>query len=284
MSSASHRHSNPASLHLLDAEAIRFLSDASAVLLTARHIDTLLQGAASATIPRLAHIAMLDLRVGEARTTRSFAVSSNPEKDELDRRVLSELLPPPTVRTSPLAAVLAHGKVLSRGELGTGAQDAGTYSLLALPVVANDEIVACLSLLWFGRHDRYGRPELAVLEEFAERLGHALSAVTQLQMARETAQSAVAYKELLLDSVRSLESGITQLKAEVTALRDENAALRRGETSAPVGARRDIDPAAVEVSAPEPAPVVRALRTTLRRTPATAVGAIAAPTAGPSAS
>lgn len=280
MSTPSHRHSNPASLQLLDAEAIRFLSDASAVLLTSRHTDALLQGAASAMVPRLAHIAMIDLHVTDVRTARSFAVSSNPQKDDADRRVLSELLPPPTVPASPLGAVLRQGKVLSRGELGTGSQEAGTYSLLALPVAADDSIVASLSLLWFGRHDRYGRPELALLEEFAARLGHALTAVLALQSAREAAQSAVAYKELLLDSVRALETGITQLKDEVTTLRAENLALRRGEpgVASPLAAVADAG-SADTADTPSATPP-RALRTTLRRTPASAAATIASPSAG----
>lgn len=96
----------------------------------------------------------------------------------------------------------------------------------------------------------------------------------QLQAAREAAQSAVAYKELLLDSVRSLESGISELKAEVTTLREENAALRRGDTGpvASVVPSRVTPPSVT----PEPfvAPPARVLRTTLRRTPAAALAAI----------
>lgn len=222
---APHRRSNPLALHLLEVEAVRFLSDATGVLIGHRHADSLAYAAATAAVPSLATVAVID-RISPTGSTRVIAGSSNPANDDAHRRAVGTILPPPLTPGSPLAAVASAGRVLARAEMSEAALEAEDFSMLCVPVVGSERILATLSLVTFGRHDRYGRPELALAEEFAERLGRALDAVEALTIARDAAQSAAAHREVLQHSVSSLEKGLSELKEASVALIAENAALR----------------------------------------------------------
>jgi GAF domain-containing protein len=180
-----------------------------------------------------------------------------------------------------------------RGELGDSARDQDTYSLLSLPVLSDEVVLGALSLITFRRHDRYGRAELAVLEEYAARAGRAIRIVLDLEQLRRDAREAISHREIQHDTIRALEGGVAALRDEVRLLRAENAALRapRDEQGNGAGSLAADVPATVatderpsppdRASAPDrpvvatavaeaAAPAARQQRSTLRRTPKSA--------------
>jgi transcriptional regulator with GAF, ATPase, and Fis domain len=210
----------------LDVATRAIVADATEALIGHTHVDALSYGLANALVPELADVSVLDLRLEHDRVWRILGGSRDPSEADLNRHAVLGILPPPDVAGSPLLRVMDEGRVLAHGELGGGGALHTSHAVLATPLFDGDAVIGVLSLVTFGRHDRYGRNELTATEEIGDRFVRALLAVRALESARRTAQESASYRELMSDTVRTLEAGLTDMKLDVESLRAENLAMR----------------------------------------------------------
>lgn len=227
----------PAGLPLIpDAEELQFLAQATEALIGHRHLDALGVAALRALTPTHADAAMLDLRTDDGSGLRLHSQTTEPGADERARAFLGALLPPVSNERSPLVAVIEQGKTLARGEIGDGPSEFATYSLLCLPLSAGDGPKGALTLLTVGRHDRYGRRELALLREYGARLERALGATWSLERTRSELRALQAHRAVIEDAGRTVERLVIELRDEVAGLKAENAALRVQADAERIGA------------------------------------------------
>lgn len=225
-SGAVRRFRGAAALVQLDATSRTIIADATESLIGHTHLDALSHAIANALVPTLADVSVIDLALEHGRFWRVLGGSRDPFEADANRSAVLAILPPPDKTQSPLVRVMDEGRVLAHGELGSGNEAHASHAVLAVPLFADDVVMGVLSLVTFGRHDRYGRAELTVAEEIGDRLVRAMTAVRTLEAARRTAQEAESYRELMGDTVRTLEAGLADLKREAEVLRAENAAMR----------------------------------------------------------
>lgn len=223
---ATPRRSGPqVAVPTLDADGYRWLADISGALVGHVHMDALAHAAVNAVARTLGDVAVLDVLLPDGRASRVTSGAPDPARGEWVRQQTALLVPPALTPGSILRAVLQEGRVVVRGELGNGGDDA-SFSLASLPVRSDDAVIAALSVVAFGRHDRFGRLSLAALECAADRLASAMNAVRFTEDTEGRRLALAGAMDVQRDTTQTLERSLTDLREQVALLQAENALLR----------------------------------------------------------
>jgi hypothetical protein len=232
----------------LDADGYRWLAEITGALVGHVHLDALAHATVNAVAATVGDVAVLDILLSDGRASRVTSGAPDPARAEAVRQQTALLVPPVMTPGSVLHAVLREGRMVVRGELGSGGDDA-SFSLAALPVRGEQAVVAALSVVAFGRHDRFGRLPLAALEQAADRLALAIDAVRHAEETEGRRLALAGAMDVQRDTTQTLERSVTDLREQVALLQAENALLRlQLEPPQP--------PTSLSVAPPMPGPLV----------------------------
>ena len=190
---------------------LRFLADASGLLLSSLDYETTLRTLADAVVPAIADWCTVDIVTADDQVRRLAVAHVDPAKVALAQQINERY---PLDRSAPggLAAVLRTGELahipeitdemfdaaVSDEELRQTLRDLGLRSSLIVPLVARGRILGALSLVMAESGRRYGPDEVALVQELA-RL--AAVAVDNAELFRERSEVARALQSSLLPPV-----------------------------------------------------------------------------------
>ncbi len=220
-----------------DADALRFLVQAGAVLASSLDYEATLRSLAELAVPTLGDWCAVDI-LEDAGAIRRLAVAHlDPRKIELARQ-LQERYPSDPNATRGLPWVLRTGQADFMEEvpdelLVAGAQDAehltllraiGIRSYVCVPLIARDRVLGALTLVASESGRRYGPRDISVAEDLAR---NAASAIDNARLYRQTVD-ARAELEARADALREAQEELEVMNEE---LRNSNDALiaRGGE-------------------------------------------------------
>jgi PAS domain S-box-containing protein len=183
-------------------EGQRFLVDAGAVLSASLDYRSTFASVAKLAVPRIADWARIDVVVdGRLRTLAVEHVDAQKIElaFELARRypenAEAEQGPPLVLRTgqSELVPEISEERLaeLAQDDLHLGlVRELGVQSYMCVPLVAHDEMLGVISLVFAESGRRYGPDDLALAEELARRAATAVENAQLYRAAEERAEAA----------------------------------------------------------------------------------------------
>jgi predicted ATPase/signal transduction histidine kinase len=209
-------------------EGLRFLTEASALLVESLDYKATLVKVARLAVPFLATWCTVDVLEPGGTLQRVAAAHCDPTKEPLLRELCDGYLPVPS-SAIPAAVALRTGTSYLcsdvddavRVALGQGAhhadlvRDLGSQSLMAIPLVARDRHLGAITFFSAGRGRRYGPTDLALGEELA---GRAACAIDNARLYQEAQEAIQLREDFVAVASHELNTPITSLQLAVQTI------------------------------------------------------------------
>jgi hypothetical protein len=205
-------------------QAQRFLLDASEVLAAATGLADTLESLARVAVPTLADLCLIDITDERGGIIRMAAVHANPELQHL--AVKLRAFPPDPAGPHPSVEVMRFGRsrwsaTMPEDFLVATTRDPDHLAILralqfasytAVPLVADGQVLGCVTLVSSGSGRRFGPTDLAFAENLAGRV--ALVVAKERRYDRERSTSHTLQSSLLpshLPAVEGVELAVRYL-------------------------------------------------------------------------
>lgn len=233
-------------------QAQRFLLDASEVLAAASGLKETLESLARVAVPTLADLCLIDVTDDRGGIERMAAVHADPAQAELAARLRS--YPPDPAGSHPSAEVMRLGRsswsaTMSDEYLSATTRDAEHLAVLqalrfgsymAVPLVADGQVIGCVTLISAGSGRTFGPGDLTIAEDLAGRVALVVAKERRYERERHTSHT---LQSSLLPSHLPAFAGVELAVRYLPGTRDTEvggdfwdvALLRSGEVAIAVG-------------------------------------------------
>lgn len=218
----------------------RLLAEASELISSSLDYATTLRSVARMIVPHLADWCSVHI-IREDETVEQLAVGhADPDKVALARE-LNEKYPPNPQSPSGIYQVVRSGKpvmfpevpenlieeVAQDGEHYRILRELGLNSAVMLPLVARDQILGVLTLIWSESGRRYNQADIALAEELARR---AAVAIDNARLYHKSQQLNEELEARVTKRTNQLQRLINSLRNEIAERKKAEEALRKSET------------------------------------------------------
>ena len=219
-------------------QALQFLLEASAQTSEVLDPDEMVQKVAALSVPKLGDWCVVDVLEGEGLLRRAAAAHVDPQRTEAMARLTT--FAPPDDPAHPVWRALREGRTLHLRELGPEfvqrlaaspehmqlLQELGGHESITAPMVSRGTHLGALTVRLSAPGRHYQPEDIALVEEFARRMGMALENARLYRQAQEAARGREHFLAIVSHDLRNPLNAI----AFSTALLSRSVLASEGQT------------------------------------------------------